>query len=371
MVNRCSIFCLVILLVSSMSNAVGLKAADPSISTSVFGKLPDGQEIIQFTLRNNVGAQAKVIEYGAILVELQVPDREGKFASVVLGADSLEKYSQGGFPAAAAVIGRYANRIRGAKFMLDGKEIAVAKNAGQHHIHGGSKNFTKVRWIGSPKANSNSASVSLKYTSADGEEGFPGTLSVTVSYELNNQNELILSYEASTDKTTVINLTNHAYFNLAGAGGDVLGHELQVMSAKTTAIDEFKIPTGPLESVEGTPLDFRQPKLIGDRIAQLHQSTGGYDHNYVLDGAAGTLRMAARASESTSGRVMECLTTEPGVQLYTANHFKDNPFPKHGAFCLETQHYPDSPNHPEFPTTIIRPGENWSSKTVFRFSVNK
>jgi aldose 1-epimerase len=343
-----------------------VQAAEPTVEVSSYGRLAGGEEIKLFTLTNSSGMRAKVIEYGATLTELLVHDRQGKLANVVLGADSLERYVQG-FPA-AAVIGRYANRIRNAKFTLDGKEIAVTQNAGQHHIHGGAKNFSKVRWAGSAKSTADEASVSLRLISPDGEEGFPGTLTVSVSYTLSDRNELILRYEATTDKPTVVNLTNHAYFNLAGAGKDVLDHELQLMADRTTAIDDAKIPTGPLVAVEGTPLDFRQPHRIGQRIADLYKSAGGYDHNYVLNGEPGSLRLAARVTEPTSGRILECLTTEPAVQLFTANGFKLNPFPQHGAFCLETQHYPDSPNHAEFPTTVVRPGDAWSSTTIFRFS---
>jgi aldose 1-epimerase len=343
-----------------------LPAAEPAVRTSSFGKLPSGEEIKLFTLTNSSGMQAKVIEYGATLTELLVPDREGKLANVVLGADSLERYVHG-FPA-ASIIGRYANRIRNAKFTLDGNEFEITKNAGQHHIHGGTQNFSKVRWMGTAQSKADAALVTLMYVSADGEEGFPGTLNVSVTYELSDRNELTLLYQATTDKPTVINLTNHAYFNLAGAGMDVLDHELQLWADHTTAIDEAKIPTGPLEPVEGTPLDFRQPHRIGQRIADLYKTTGGYDHNYVLNSSPGTLGLAARVTERTSGRILECLTTEPAVQLFTANGFKDNPFPKHGGFCLETQHYPNSPNQPEFPSTVTRPGATYRSTTVFRFS---
>ena len=346
-------------------------SAEPSVVTSVYGRLADGQEVRQFTLTNQQGLQARVIEYGATLTALLVPDREGKLANVLLGADSLEDYVRG-FPA-ASVIGRYANRIRGARFVLDGTEYRVTKNAGEHHIHGGRQNFAKALWRGTTHSTPEAAVVVLQYTSPDGEEGFPGDLQVTVTYSLSNDNALTIRYEAQTDRPTVINLTNHAYFNLAGSdaarqGADVLEHELQLLATKYTAVDQALLPTGEIKLVEGTPLDFLKPHRIGERIEELYEAARGYDHNYIVDGQPGKLRLAARVTEPKSGRVMECRTTEPAVQLYTANGFSGSPFPKHGAFCLETQHYPDSPNHPEFPTTVIRPDQPWSSTTSFGFS---
>jgi aldose 1-epimerase len=347
-------------------NCTSMRAEMPSVTESTFGHLEGGQEVKLFTLRNRHGLQAKVIEYGATITELLVPDRSGDMGNVVLGADSLDKYVAG-FPA-AAVIGRYANRIRGASFMLDGMEIRVTKNSGNNHIHGGRKNFSKVHWVGTPETKDDSAAVTLRYTSVDGEEGFPGNLQVSVTYRLSNDNTFAIEYRARTDKPTVVNLTNHAYFNLRGPTHDVLEHELQLMSERYTVSDRTLIPTGEFATVSGTPLDFREPRRIGDRIEQVYEAAGGYDHNFVVGGQPGTLRIAARVYEPKSGRTMECLTTEPGVQLYTANGFNGNPFPKHGGFCLETQHYPDSPNQPEFPSTIVRPNEKWESTTVFRFT---
>lgn len=342
-------------------------AEKPSTVVAPFAKLPTGEIVQQFTIRNSHGMQAKVIEFGAIVTEISVPDRKGKFTNVVLGSDSLDAYMKG-FPA-AAVIGRFANRIREGRFTLDGKTIQLTKNAGENHIHGGQKHFGKLLWKGSKSESANDASVELKYTSRDGEEGFPGTLQVSVTYTLSDSNELKIQYRASTDQATIVNLTNHAYFNLSGALTDVLDHELQIEADQTTVVDKSLIPTGQLASVEGTALDFRSPLRIGERIEQLYDAAKGYDHNYVLRGEHGTLRLAAKVLEPKSGRVMECLTTEPGVQLYTANGFNNNPFPKHGAFCLETQHYPDSPNHPEFPTVVVRPNVPWHSTTLFRFSL--
>ena len=348
---------------SARAMAAGMTAA-----SGVAGKLADGTEVKMLTLRNRHGMQAKIIEYGATLTELMVPDRQGKLANVVLGSDQLDAYVQG-FPA-ASVIGRYANRIRGAKFLLDGQVVQVSKNAGENHIHGGKANFSKVVWSGSAQATDSSAIARLTYRAADGEEGFPGALNVTVTYSLNDRNELKIVYEATTDKPTVINLTNHAYFNLKGTPSDVLDHRLELFADKTTLVDKALIPTGEFASVVGTPLDFRQPHRIGERIEQVYEAARGYDHNYIINGAAGKLKLAARVLEPTSGRIMTCSTTEPGVQLYTANGFNGKPYPKHGAFCLETQHFPDSPNHPNFPSTRLLPSEKFYSETLFAFSVS-
>lgn len=344
-----------------------IQAKDPRAETVIFGKLPSGEEVKQFNLYNSHGMQASVIEYGAIVTKLLVADRNGQFANVVLAGNTLDEYTKG-FPA-AAVIGRYANRIRGAKFSIDNQTYQVTKNSGENHIHGGRENFAKVRWNGVAESSADAATVKLTYHSQDGEEGFPGKLDVTVTYGLTNANELSMEYLATTDKPTVVNLTNHAYFNLGPANEDVLNHELQILAQTYTVSDKSLIPTGEIASVVGTPLDFLAPHRIGERIEQLYEAARGYDHNYIVSGKAGELRPAARVVDPKSGRGMECLTTEPGVQLYTANGFNGNPFPKHGAFCLETQHYPDSPNRPEFPTTIVRPGTPFKSMTVFKFSV--
>jgi len=343
------------------------------VMTAPFGTLPSGEQVQHFTLRNRFGSQIKVINYGATLTEISVPDRKGNFSNVILGSDTLESYVKG-FPA-ASVIGRYANRIRNAKFTLDGKNFQVTKNSGENHIHGGRKNFAKSIWTvdtnrESTDSPADDASIRLSYVSVDGEEGFPGTVRVSVTYSLSDANELKIFYEAQTDSPTIVNLTNHAYFNLTGMKSDVLDHVLQIVATQYTIVDKSLIPTGEIASVEGTPLDFRTPRRIGDRIQELYESARGYDHNYVLFGDNGILRLAASITEPISGRKMECLTTEPGVQLYTANGFNNNPFPKHGAFCLETQHYPDSPNQPDFPSVVIRPGKPWNSTTVFRFSAN-
>jgi aldose 1-epimerase len=282
--------------------------------------------------------------------------------NVVLGAGSLESYLKG-FPGSAAVIGRVANRIARAQFTLDGVTYKLAANNGPNHIHGGRRGFAQVVWQAQPlPPGEREASVRLTYLSKDGEEGYPGNLTVHVTYTLTDDNVLRIDYEATTDKATPVNLTNHAYFNLAG-GGDVLDHELWLAADRYTPADDQLIPTGEVASVKGTPLDFTVPARIGARIQQLKPKPNGYDHNYVLGGDGGTLVLVGRASDPASGRVMEVCTTEPGVQLYTGNHLK------HGGFCLETQHYPDSVNRPQFPSTILRPGQVFKSSTTFAFSV--
>jgi aldose 1-epimerase len=351
-----------------------------------FGKMPNGTAVKLFTLRNASGMSAKIMTYGAIVTELRVPDRHGVATNVVLGADTFEQYLKG-FRAPAAIMGRVANRIAGARFTLDGVEYKLSANNGPNHIHGV---FDKVVWQAEAlPPREGRAAVQLTYLSQDGEDGYPGNVTVKLTYTLTDDNELHLDYAAVTDRATPINLTSHAYFNLAG-GGDVLDHELWLAAARYTPTDDALIPTGQIVTVKGTPLDFTTPARIGVRIEQLNPKLGGYDHNFVLGGeprqpapvppppSAGEKRLsetpvprrngkplvlAARVREPVSGRVMEVRTTEPGVQLYTGNHLK------HAALCLETQHYPDSVNHPSFPSTILRPGQTFSSTTTFAFSV--
>jgi aldose 1-epimerase len=344
-----------------------------SVEKTSFGKLPDGTPIDQYILTNENGMKAKVITYGAILTELHVPDKDGRLVDVVLGFDDLAGYL-GGHPFFGATVGRVANRIAKGKFKLDGKEYTLAKNGGPNAIHGGEKGFDKVVWKAEPQTVKDGTAVKFTYLSKDGEEGYPGNLTVSVTYTLTNRNELKIDYSATTDKATPVNLTNHSYFNLAGAGtGDVLGHELMIAADKYTLADDTLIPTGEIKPVKGTPLDFTSPTPIGTRIDQV-KSTGGYDHNYVLNGGDKAPYLAARVREPKSGRVMEMYTTEPGVQLYTANYLdvakgKSNlPYGKHGAFCLEAQHYPDSVNHPEFPSTILMPGKTYAQTTIYQFS---
>ncbi len=342
-----------------------------SVQTETFGKMPDGKQVDLHTLINPNGLRAKITNYGAILVSMEVPDRDGKMADVVLGFDTLDGYL-GEHPYLGAIVGRYANRIAKGKFVLNGVEYKLAVNNGPNHLHGGIKGFDKVLWkLEDIKAESDKAFVKLSYLSADGEEGYPGNLACSVTYTLTKDDELKISYEAKTDKTTVINLTNHAYWNLAGQGnGDVLGHELMLNADKFTPVDKDLIPTGEIKPVKDSPMDFTRPMAIGSRINQVGM---GYDHNYVLNSGGGKLDLAARVYEPNSGRVMEILTTEPGVQLYTANWLggsgkSGKAYKKHYAFCLETQHFPDSPNKPEFPSVVLKPDQKYSTATVHKFS---
>ena len=343
------------------------------ITKSNFGKLPDGTAVEQYTLTNASGAFCKIITYGGIITELQVPDKNGKLGDVVVGFDNLEQYL-GSHPYFGAITGRFANRIAKGKFTLDGKAYSLAINNGPNALHGGLKGFDKVVWKATTSESKDSATLKLDYTSADGEEGFPGTLKVAVTYTFTDKNELRIDYDAVTDKATPINLTNHSYFNLAGSG-DVFGHELMLAAENFTPTDDTLIPTGEIKSVKGTPFDFTKPKLIGKEIDQLFgQPHKGYDHNFVLDNQSKKLALAARVVEPKSGRVMEVLTEEPGVQLYTANflsetHGKRKTYGQYSALCLETQHYPDSVNHSNFPSTILRPGEKYQTTTVYRFAV--
>jgi aldose 1-epimerase len=367
-------FCLCAALMAALSPLALAAAAAPGPSTEEreFGRLADGIAVKLFTLRNRQGVTARIMTLGATLTELRVPDRQGRFTNVVIGADTLEGYTRG-FPAAASVIGRVANRIAGARFTLDGVEYKLAANSGPNHIHGGRRGFAQVVWEGQLQpAKAGEVSVRLSYLAKDGEEGYPGNLRVSVTYTLTDANELRLDYEATTDKPTPVNLTNHGYFNLAGHG-DALGHVLWLSATRYTKADAALIPTGEIAPVAGTPLDFTTPTAIGARIEQLKPAVNGYDHNYVLGPVGAAPVLFARVTEPVSGRVMEALTTEPGVQLYTGNHLREVKgtdgalFGRHAGFCLETQHYPDSVNRPEFPSTIVRPGKSFQSTTVFRF----
>jgi aldose 1-epimerase len=313
--------------------------------------------------------------YGAILTELHVADRNGKLEDVVLGFDNLKDYLAG-HPMFGATVGRVANRIAKGKFTLDGKEYRLAVNSGPNSIHGGRKGFDKVVWRAETLTKPDGVAVQLNYRSPDGEEGYPGNLSTTVTYTLTNENELKITYAATTDKPTPVNLTNHSYFNLSGVkDGDVLGHELMLAADEYTPADATLIPTGEIRPVRGTPLDFTRPTPIGARIAELKPTLGGYDHNFVLRGGGKSLVLAARVYDPKSGRVMEMFTTEPAVQLYTAN-FLDGKrkgkggvaYGKHQGLCLEAQHFPDSVNHPNFPSIILRPGGTYTQTTVYKFS---
>jgi aldose 1-epimerase len=353
-------------------------APKATVARTSFGRLPDGAEVALYTLINRSGMEVGVIDYGGIVTSIKVPDAQGARADVVLGFDSLDGYVTNP-PYFGAIVGRYANRIAKAQFTLDGKTYQLAANNGPNTLHGGVKGFDKAVWQSEPFERGNEVGVVLTHTSPDGEEGFPGALTMRVTFTLSDANELSLDYTATTDQPTVVNLTHHDYFNLAGEGsGDVLAHELLINADRYTPVDATLIPTGELASVAGTPFDFRSPTPIGARIGadnvQIKRGSG-YDHNFVINHQGNDLALAARVAEPKSGRVLEVRTTEPGVQFYSANFLTGNTgksgheYQDRGAFCLETQHFPDSPNHPAFPTTTLRPGEPFHSRTVYAFSV--
>ena len=337
-----------------------------------FGNLPDGTPVELYTLNNSFGLRARIMTYGAILVSLEVPDRSGSTADITLGYDSLGGYLEA-TPYFGAIVGRYGNRIGKGRFTLDGVEYTLATNNGEHHLHGGLKGFDKVVWQAESLREDNAVGVKLSYLSVDGEEGYPGNLSCSVTYLLTEENELKIAYQAATDKTTPLNLTHHSYFNLAGQGkSDILAHELLLTADRYLPVDQGLIPTGEIRDVQGSPFDFTSAHTIGERIAQVE---GGYDHNFVLNSGDGDLALAAQVLDPESGRVLEIFTTEPGIQFYSGN-FLDSTitgklgrvYHQHYGFCLETQHFPDSPHHPHFPSVFLHPGETYSSLTVHRFS---
>ena len=341
-----------------------------STSESKFGQMADGMAVDLYTLTNANGLVAKLTTYGTIITELHVPDRKGKLGDVVLGFDNFAQYLKG-HPCFGCTVGRVANRIAKGRFMLDGKTYALAVNNGPNHLHGGLKGFDKKVW----KAESQ-AGVGVKFscTRPDGEEGYPGTVAASVTMSLTDANELRLDYRATTDRATPINLTNHSYFNLAGHG-DVLRHELMIAADNYTPFDSTQIPTGEIKPVKGTPFDFTKPQAIGARFSQLHTVPPGYDHNFVLNGGGKGLALAARLYEPETGRIMEVLTTEPGMQIYTANHLNGSligkgeiAYPQYGGVCFETEHFPDSINQPAFPSVILRPDQIYRQTTVFKFS---
>lgn len=343
-----------------------------------FGNMPDGTPVERFTLTNANGVELKAISYGGIITSLRVPDRAGKLDDVVLGFDTLDPYLKND-PFFGAIIGRYGNRIAKAQFTLNGKTYKLAANNGPNHLHGGIKGFDKVVWAVEPVG---SNGLAFTRTSPDGEEGYPGNLRTRVTYTLTDKNELVVEYHATTDKATPVNLTQHTYFNLAGhASGDILGHELMLNADRYTPVDDTLIPTGELAPVQGTPFDFRKPTAIGARINNDHpqlKAGQGYDHNWVLNRKGAGLQLAARVREPNSGRTLEVATTEPGIQFYSGNFLDGTLKGKGGVvykhrtgFCLETQHYPDSPNQPKFPTTTLEPGADYRTRTVFTFGVAK
>jgi aldose 1-epimerase len=344
------------------------------VDKTEFGKLPDGTLIEAYMLQNSQGASAKVITYGATLTELHVADKNGEMGDVVLGFDNIEGYL-GQHPYFGGTIGRYGNRIAKGKFALDGKEYDLFLNNGPNSLHGGQVGFNRRVWKAEELKDKDGAAVRFSYLSKDGEENYPGNLQVSVTYTLTNTNELKLQYSAETDKDTVLNITNHSYFNLSGTDtGNILKYILYINADKYTPVDSTLIPTGELAAVAGTPLDFLKPTEIGARIAEIKE-IGGYDHNYILNGKAGTLRVAAKVTDPESGRVMEVLTTEPGVQFYSAIGLNGSikgkggvGYEKYGAICLETQHFPDSPNRSNFPSTELKPGTKFHSETIYKFS---
>jgi aldose 1-epimerase len=342
----------------------------PSVKKAFYGKTADGRTVEQFTLTNSKGAEAKIITFGGRLSSLKVPDRNGRRGSIVLGYNSLAEYENDKFYL-GALIGRYANRIAGGRFSLNGITYNLAKNNGRNNLHGGPHGYHKVLWRGSGTVDKNGANVHLHFVSKDGEEGFPGTLEIEVIYTLTEQNELKISYSAVTDKDTIVNLTQHSYFNLAGHG-DVLSHRLQLNATRFTPLNKEAIPTGELKTVQGTPLDFTSSTPIGRRINEPDEQLllgRGYDHNWVLNKNGNALSLAARLFEPGSGRRLVVWTTEPGLQFYTGN-FLQSPLIHRGGVCLEAQNFPDAPNQPAFPSPILKGGKIYRQTTVYKFSVN-
>jgi aldose 1-epimerase len=337
----------------------------------------DGRPVILYTLTNSHGVEIRAMNYGGIIHSIRVPDRKGEFADIVLGHDTAEGYMPNP-PYIGAIVGRYANRIANGSFTLDGKAYTLPKNDGPNTLHGGTtRTFDKVLWESEPLKGKNG--ISFTYLSKDGEEGFPGNLKVTVTYTLTDSNELVIDYSATTDKATPINVSQHSYFNLKGEGnGDILDHEIMINADRFTPVDKTLIPTGELRPVKGTPFDFTTSTKMGTRIDDSYEQMvlgHGYDHNFVISRKGSGMTLAARVYEPTSGRVLEVSTTQPGVQFYTGNFLDGTVTGKQGhvykrryGFCLETQHFPDSPNHPDFPTTILKPGEKFHQETVFKFS---
>ena len=378
---RCSA---VLACVAGLGHFVSAQTAAPArnnatVSHAATGVTFEGKPIEVYTLTNGSGIELHAITYGGIITSLKVPDRTGHVADIVLGFDSPAGYlKQPPPPFFGAIIGRYGNRIAKGKFALDGKSYTLATNNGPNHLHGGNRGFDKVMWNAEPRQSSAGASVVFTRTSPDGEEGYPGNLQVRVTYTLTDDNQLVIEYHAMTDKATPVNLTQHSYFNLAGEGsGDILSHQLMINADRYTPVDSTLIPTGGLAPVQGTPFDFRQPTAIGARInqdnAQLKNGPG-YDHNWVLNRKGSGLELAARLTDPKSGRTLEIRTTEPGLQFYSGN-FLDGTitgkgghvYQRRSGLCLETQHFPDSPNHANFPSAIVRPGSSYESKTSWKF----
>jgi aldose 1-epimerase len=377
--SRLSILLTIVILVVGIAGCARHDQAGNGITSVPFGKTADGNEALLYTLKNNAGMEAKITNYGGIVVSLRVPDRSGTVDDVVLGYDSLAGYLKE-TPYFGALIGRYGNRIKNGAFTLDGREYVLATNNGANHLHGGVKGFDKVVWNAEAAQSKDGPSLVLTYVSKDGEEGYPGTLSVKAVYTLTESNELVVEFAATTDKPTIVNLTHHSYFNLAGANGPatILDHALMIDADRYTPVDSTLIPTGELEDVTGTPMDFRTPVAIGARIqdndVQLKRG-GGYDHNWVLNGYGKGVRVIARVTEERTGRILEVRSAEPGLQFYSGNFLDGTLIGKYGrkyvhryGFCLEPQHYPDSPNQPGFPSVVLKPGETYNNRIVYAFS---
>ncbi|HYW94260.1 MAG TPA: aldose epimerase family protein [Bacteroidales bacterium] len=342
-----------------------------NVLKSVYGVMPEGRDIDQFTLENDQGMVVKIINYGGIITNIMVPDKNGDLHDVVLGFDNLESYL-GTHPYFGAIIGRYANRIANGRFELNGKGYTLAVNNGPNHLHGGIHGFDKKVWFPKKFKNENEVGLKLTYLSEHLEEGYPGNLQVEVDYALNNNNELIIRYKAETDMDTHINLTNHSYFNLNSVSSNVLKHKLIMACDRYTPVDDTQIPTGEIRSVDGTAFDFLEMKEIGRDFGQLEN---GYDHNFIINKEDFEMKWFARVEDPESGRIMEVGTTQPGVQFYTSNFLKDvrgknsMTYQPQDALCLETQHYPDSPNHPRFPSTLLKPNEEYRHTTIYKFGV--
>lgn len=365
----------------SLLTCVSDKGID-RISVKPFGTLEDGREVQIFALINAQGSSVEILDLGGIIVTLNTVDRNGDFDDITLGFDNVQQYLSAN-PFFGTLVGRYANRIARGKFTLDGEEYSLAINSGENAIHGGLVGFDKRIWQSTSSSSAHQSRLSLTLISADGDQGYPGTLTVNVTYTLDDDNRLTIDYRATTDKATVINLTNHAYFNLNGhAAGSILDHEMMINADHYTPANNVSIPTGEVASVEGTPLDFRTPKAIGRDIGSDHEQIrfgSGYDHNFVLNKSEpGALELAATVYSPTTGRSLRVFTDQPGMQLYTGNFLNGSAIGKGGAqynhrngFCLETQHYPDSPNKPNFPSTVLRPGEQFASRTIFEFGLSR
>jgi aldose 1-epimerase len=363
------------------SSSTPMPPAQTRVTLAPFARTPDDQNVDVITLRNQNGVEIRVMTYGATILSIKTPDKAGQLDDITLGFDTFAPYVDKS-PYFGAIVGRYGNRIAKGKFTLDGQTYTLATNNGANHLHGGTKGFDKRIWTADPFQNTSGVGVKLTYVSADGEEGYPGKLTAKVTYTLTDNNRLIVDYDATTDKATALNLTQHTYWNLAGTkANDILGHVLMLNADRYTPVDDTLIPTGELASVEGTPFDFRTPTAIGARINQDNQQLKfgkGYDHNWVLTRQGDGLSLAARVVEPTTGRTLEISTTEPGIQFYSGN-FLDGTitgkggrvYPLRSGFCLETQHFPDSPNHPNFPSTVLRPGQEYKTQTVFTFGAQK